>query len=395
MEEFHYDKFFFYFLQLIVPLILIFIGFWIWSRKINSPTDSNNFLKNRTSPYLLGRKKETIRLVNKIITGQSAAIIGIFGKERTELLNSLRDLNHYGHEADNLIFSYIDISGLEVNCTQEQFWRKALQPLGEKLSPINNPNKQVANAYWQCQQNDFNQDCLDKLFQEVKQANLRVVLLLDRFHDIINKQNLNQETFLGKLRSLSSSQNPSPLCLVITTHESLRKLHEEIEENHKSGSPYLNFLDVGQITLGALSKSDINIKLKKLKLSEDAQEFIKSKVGQHPYLINIAYNRLKEAELVQETNPIEVTKKHFKEVCKELLDAMLTNWSSKMCQVFVQISQANFNNLNDYNKVELEELEKQGLIQPLENDQWQVFSPVFVELLKELDISKICSEKTK
>jgi hypothetical protein len=378
---------------IIAVAIAVFVGFIIWLlffyfRK-KTQSESNPFT----------REKERKLLVSKITTGHSAAIIGIFGSERTELLNSLRDPNHYGHETENFIFSYMDISGLEVDCTQELFWKKALKPLGEKVSTIiNDHNKLVVSAYIKCQEKDFNQDCLEKLFQEVKQANLRVVLLLDRFHDILNKQNLNQKTFLGKLRSLSSSTNPSPLCLIITAHESLKKLHEEIKEkNPHSTSPFLNFMDVGEITLGALSESDINIELKKLKLSEDAQKLIKSKVGQHPYLINIAYIRLKEAELVQETDPIKITTQYFKKVSQGLLDDMFSNWSSKMCQVFVQIAEGNFNNLNDNYKLELEELEKQGLIQQLDKDncQWQVFSPVFIELLKEQDTSKLCPEKTK
>jgi len=161
-----------------------------------------------------------------------------------------------------------------------------------------------------------------------------------------------------------------------------------------SSSPFLNFMDVDQITLGTLSEYDINIELNKLKLSNKEQDFIKDEVGPHPYLINIAYNRLKEAKQVQETNPLKVTKKDFKQNLKPLLNDMLRSWSYQMCQVFVQIAQGNFNNLNDY-QAELEELEKLGLIQQLENDQWQVFSPVFIELLKERDTSKLCSKKTK
>jgi len=365
--EFDYDKFYGYLMQFFFPLMAILTGLFIWA---TYPAMTRKIF----GISLLGREKETRRLVNKIRTGQSGVIIGIFGKERTELLTSLRDKNLYGREADNFIFSYVDISALEPDCTPEQFWRKVQEPLQEKIS---------------------HDGGLDKLFEQVNQAQLRLILLLDRFHNIVHKPNLNQAIFLGKLRSLSSSMHPSPLCLVITAHESLRKLHEEIIQKLDSfaTSPFFNFMDVGEITLGALSESDRNSVLKKLKLSREAQPFIKNEVGRHPYLLRIAINRLTEAYETQETNPIEVTKRYFNQQCKALLDDMLPILSSKMCQVFVQISQGTFCNPGDYTK-ELEELEKTGLIKP-ENDQWQVLSPVFVELLKEQDISKLCSKESK
>jgi hypothetical protein len=364
--EFDYDKFYGYLMQFFFPLMAILTGLFIWA---TYPAMTRKIF----STPLLGREKEIRQLINKIMTGQSGAVIGIFGQERTEVLTCLRDKNLYGREADNLIFSYVDISTLEPDCTQEQFWRKVLAPLPEKISHDGD---------------------LDKLFEQVNQARLRFILLLDRFHDIVHKPNLNQAIFLARLRSLSTSVHPSPLCLMISAQESLRKLHEEItQEMGYSTSPYFNFMDVGEITLGALSEPDRDSVLKKLKLSKEAQHFIKHEVGRHPYLLKIATNRLTEAYEAQETNPVEVTKQHFNQHCKALLDDMLPTWSSKKCQVFVQIAQGTFSNPDDYTE-ELEELEKQGLIQP-ENGQWQVFSPVFVELLKEQDISKLCSKESK
>jgi hypothetical protein len=251
----------------------------------------------------------------------------------------------------------------------------------------------MISAYKRCRDNNFSQDCLDKLFEEVTQANLRLVLLLDRFHDILHKPKLNDTTFLGKLRSLSTSMISGPLCLVITAHESLGKLHQRITQDMGySTSPFFNFMDVGEITLGALSEADRDTVLNKLKLPKEAQPFITDEVGLHPYLLRIATRHLTEAYEAQETNPVEVTKQHFNELCKKLLDeTLLPTWSSKMCQVFVQIAQGTFSNKPDETEA-LKELEKQGLIK-LENEQWQVLSPVFAELLKNQAVSKLCSNK--
>ncbi len=347
---------------------------------------------NRTKVhYFLGREKETSRLVMKIKTGQSGVIIGIFGQERTEMLTCLRDCKFYGREIDNLIFSHVDISSLEKNFEPKQFWEKILEPLREKIFRTN--CNALKKTFSECQAKHFSNDCLDKLFEEVNQANLRLVLFLDRFHEILHKPNLKQKVFLANLRSLSTSVHPSPLCLVITVHESLSKLHERfIEEMGYSTSPFFNFMDVGEITLGALPELDRDKVLKKLKLSKKAQSFIKDEVGRHPYLLRIATNRLKEAYKLGEKNPVEVTKQDFNKLCAQLLRDMQSTWHSKMCQIFVQIAQGTFSNpANDYVK-ELEELEKQGLIKQ-ENAQWQVLSPVFVKLLKERDVSTLCTKK--
>ena len=364
--EFDYSKFYGYLMQFFFPLAAILTGLFIWA------TYPAMLKKMSSSSLLLGREKEIKRLVNKIRTGQSGAIIGIFGQERTEILTCLRDSNLYGHEANNLVFSYVDISTLEPDCTPEQFWKKALEPLSKKMS--------------------LNGD-LDKLFEQVKQTQSRLVLLLDRFHDIVHKPNLTQTTFLGKVRSLSTSVYPSPLCLIITAHKSLGKLHQEItQEMNYSTSPFFNFMDVGEITLGALSESDRDNILKRLKLPKKAQLFIKNEVGRHPYLLRITTNRLTEACQAHEENPVEVTKQYFNQQCKALLKEMLPTWTSKMCQVFVQIVQGAFNHSDDYTE-ELEELEKQGLIKQ-EHAQWQVLSPVFVKLLKEQDTPELCSKKS-
>jgi hypothetical protein len=359
---------------IIAGLIWLVVGTIIWLVfRTKTPFDSNIF----------GREKEKIQLVNKIRTGQSAAIIGIFGQERTELLYSLRDPNPYGRKADNFIFSYMDISGLKVDCTQEQFWKKALQPLGEKLSTINDHNRLVVSAYMKCQEKDFNQECLDRLFEELNQVNLRLVLQADRIHEILDRPNLIKEPFLGKLRSLSIRYKS--FCIVVTTHESLKKLHDKIilKLGRKiPNSPFLNHIDVNEITLGALSENGINRLIKKLKISKKALPFIKDEVGRHPYLLRIAYNNLKDAETSEERNSVvEVTKQDFKEQCQDLLDHMLANWSDQMRQVFIQIAQSRLHKLNNYAE-ELKELEKQGLIQKSENGQWQVISPIFIELLQ-------------
>lgn len=357
---------------------------WFWTNQIVF----RKFPPN--SP--LGREKEMKQLIEKIRIGQSGAIIGFFDLETRELLENLREKSLYGRKAKHLLFSpRINIANLPANCTANQFWKIALRPLGEIAQNVSmiNDNNEAMVAYLECQNKNFSSDCLDKLFKELKQADLRLILPLDRVDKILPQPNLIQETFLTKLRYLSIRY--SSLCLVVTAHESLKKLYQEIIkiQGPMSNSPFFNHLEVGEITLGALSESEQNKLLRKLKLSKQARQFIKHEVGRHPYLLKIVIDHLKKAEQIKGTNPVEITRQYFHQQCEALLNEMLSTCPT-IYQVFVQIAQGIFSNSDKYTKV-LEELEKMGLIK-WENEQWQVFSPVFFELLKKKAVSKPCSK---
>jgi hypothetical protein len=81
-----------------------------------------------------GREKEIRRIARQIMTGQSSAIIGPFSAERTSILETLNNPELYGDKADRLIFSYLDISSLDKDCSQPG------AILGRRFKTTSSPN---------------------------------------------------------------------------------------------------------------------------------------------------------------------------------------------------------------------------------------------------------------
>lgn len=363
----------------LLSIVIIVYSFYIkkiYFEKIH-PFLKSIFIK--LPPHPLGRKTEIKRLINKIKTGQSGAVVGVFGKERSEILNYLKNINR----SKNIIFSYLDISLLDRESTTIQFWEIVLKPLEQSV---------ISDEYADCQKNNFSNHTLDKLFTQMYKGKLRLVLLLDRFHDILNKSYLNQQVFLGSLRNFSASRNPSPLCLIVAVNESLRKLHQDImKQSDTNTSVFINFMDVGEITLGVLPEEKIDSLLKAYRFSKSDILVIKNYVGGHPYLLKLLANRLKEAYQTKEDNPLDSAKRDFYAKTQDQLSMMLSSWSEKTCQAFVSVAQQN-ENLTDFEE-ELIELARQGLVYQQKDKQWRVLSPVFSELLKDKDISMLCTKK--
>ena len=256
----------------------------------------------------VGHQKEIRRIAGQILTGQSSAIVGAFSSDRTLILDALRNPELYGDKADRLIFSPLDISALDINCTAMQFWDKALKPLQDKIAE--EMDSALAKAYQACQNNQFDGFYLDKLFIQLKQENSRLVLMLDRFEALLHRVNLDNSEFLGGLRMLASSRYPSPLSLIIAGDISLHQFYQDTKDLNPMGSPYLNFIESGEITLGALSDSEIEELLNQSKqhFTNEERQFIKDIAGGHPHFLQLAVSTLWNAYENEEKNPLKISK---------------------------------------------------------------------------------------
>jgi hypothetical protein len=378
------------FLLGIIVGIISFVVLWALSKQPWFLTWLTWLKSTRNAAPPLGRGKEIRRLISRIKARESSAIVGFFGRERTEVLNHLRDHQFYD---EHLIFSFLDISTLAEKDTPTQFWTAILKPLERKLSAIK--DTKLSACYDNCQVSHFNNESLDKLFSQLVRVNWCLVLLLDRFHELLHKPKLNNVNFLGLLRSWSSRAQNS-LCLVVSVNGSLRKLHQDfLRELNAVTSPFLNFLEVSQITLVGLSETEIDGLLRNYHFREnEAHIFIKQTVGHHPYLLRIVANRLKMAYANREREPIAIAKKDFCDRMDEMLSMALVAWSQRMCQAFMLVAQQKYSELTDFSE-ELRELEIQGLITATQNDSWQIFSPVVAELLKDQTFDTECRKKNR
>jgi hypothetical protein len=339
------------------------------------------------------REKEIRRLVRQIMTGQSSAIVGPFGTERTSILEFLRDKNPeqraklYGEKANRLIFSYLDISSLRRDCSQAQFWKQVLKPLPEKFKESDSV---LSKAYQDCQDNKFDNFSLDKLLTKMKQADWRLVLMLDRFDELLHRFLLKRPEFLGGLRALASSRHPSPLALILTGNISLNQSHQNTKDINPMGSPYFNFIESGEITLGALSEAEIDQLLQQTErhLSEQDSRFLKERADGHPYLLQIATTALWEAYDTGEKAPLKSADDRFYETVKVILNNVLQTWPPNRCQAFLSVARKR--EVSGF-RTELEELEKQGFVIQ-DNGEWRIRSRVFSKWLAEKTEQELCQK---
>jgi len=367
----------------VLPLLATLTGLFIYQvfRSIREPTSPdtsngqtlyNNGKSSIVSDKLTGREKEIRHIAGQIMEGQSSAIIGAFENERTLILDALRNPELYGDNADRLIFSLLDISSLNINCTPQQFWDKALKPLQDKIA--DESGSELSKAYQACQDNQFENFYLDKLFAQLKPENWRLVLMLDRFEALLHRTNLESPEFLGGLRMLASSRYPSPLSLIIAGDISL---HQDTKDLNPMGSPYLNFIESGEITLGALSESEIDelLNQSEQQFTDEERQFIKDVAGGHPHLLQLAVSALWNA--YEEENPLKSAEQLFYNRTKSMLNNMLQSWSANTRQAFFSV--AKNGKVSDF-KNELEELEKQGFVIN-NNGTWQIRSRVLSNLI--------------
>jgi len=354
------------------------------------PDQKGTFISTISNSSLFGREQQIRHLADRIKTGQSSAIIGFFSEERRTILGYLRNENPkqqeelYGDKANQLIFSYIDIAFLDKECSSSKFWEMALEPLSLKDS-------ELEKAYQTCNESEFNRRSLENLISLVNQKGWRLVLLLDKFEELLEYPEFKENwEFFTTLRTLAALRTPSPLALVIASHSSLEEFHKKIKHLSPSASPVLNFIGETAV-LGSLSEAEIDNLLDQndLSLSKTNRQLIKEMAGGHPYLLKVVVAEFRKASRNGELKSFEAIEKAFCQGIESMLENMLKSWPPRTCQAFFMLAQKN--NISDFEN-ELKELETQGLIAKI-NEQWQIRSHIFSKCLAGKKHTKIMQAK--
>jgi len=294
----------------------------------------------------------------------------------------------YGDKANRLIFSYLDVTTLNKKCSKAQFWQYALIPLQEKMADEN--ASVLSKTYQACQNNQFDHFSLDKLIVQMKQENWRLVLMLDRFEELLQRPYLNRPEFFGGLRTLASSRSPSSLVLILTLNNSILQFHHKTKSLNPA-SPYLNFMESGQMILGALSEQEIDSLLRQSvrQLSKEDCSFIKEKADGHPYLLHIAATTLWDAYDIGEKEAIKSAEIIFYDKVKVILNNVLHSWSANRCQAFLSLARKL--DVSCF-KDELYELEKQGFVKKDNHGKWQICPRVFLDFVTDKTAQEMCKK---
>ncbi len=266
---------------------MIKISLFIYGRAV-TPTE----FYNRRGPLR--------RLLGRLGTGQSTALIGQPHIGKTSLLNYLLDDEQrralVGDGMDRCILSYLDSHMLGGHFTPSDFWAQALTPLAAQC-----PTDETRARYELSRENQFGAFTLEQLFRQLGQDGWRLILLLDEFDALLNHPILNSAEFYGSLRSLVS-RCPG-LALVIAARRSLGLLNEQTQKINPHGSPYFNVFT--ELRLGPLPHKDTVALLGQAGKRFDAHDrrFIVQTSGRHPYLLQAAAGILWEVHDQGKTGP--------------------------------------------------------------------------------------------
>lgn len=278
------------------------------------------------------RDGELRRLLGRLATGQSAALIGQPHSGKTSFLNYVQDplarRKVAGNKLDHCIFSYIDSQMLEHSFDQTAFWEQALRPLCYKFvspspeSATQKPYKQktvaelvreevliqksggaagsnessaIAEAYNTAKSNHFGTFTVEQLFQVVGREGWQFVLLIDEFDALLTHPVLNKTEFYGGLRSLGS--RCSGFAMVLASRHSLELLNQETQKINPHGSPYFNVFT--ELRLGPLPEVYANavINQAERRFGSLDRAFIAKTSGLQPFLLQTAAGILWELHL--------------------------------------------------------------------------------------------------
>jgi hypothetical protein len=253
----------------------------------------------------IGRKNELRRLVSRIATGQSTAVVGQPHVGKTSILNYILDettrVENFGDRFDNCVFSYLDAHMLRSVKAQATFWEYALAPLKQFIETNAGKNLEAAAAAFAvAEENQYQTFVIERMLNALENGNVRLILFIDEFDDLLSHPVLNSAEFYGGLRSLAS-RVPS-FVLLIASRRDLSLLNSLTQEINPHSSPYFNVFT--ELHLGAFSTSSMNalMQLAGDNFTKNDRDFIRKISGGHPYLSQVAAAMLFDAHLEGKTD---------------------------------------------------------------------------------------------
>ncbi|MCP4107077.1 MAG: hypothetical protein GY749_16315 [Desulfobacteraceae bacterium] len=337
------------------------------------------------------RSGELRRVLNRLITGQSTALIGQPHIGKTSFLNYLVDNESCQKIVDDKlshsIFYYLDSQLLGTSFDQAAFWKQVLTPLISRF-----PSGKIYEAHKTAENNHFGNFTLEQLFTILGQEGFQFVLLLDEFDTLLTHPVLNSTEFYGGLRSFVS--RCSGFATVIASRRSLDFLNQETQKINPHGSPYFNVFT--EFRLGPLPEKYAKTVMNQAKgiLSKTDREFILKVSGRHPYLLQTAGAILWEIS-DQGKHGTEryqaASDEMYRQTCAHFADTW-NSWSSAQKKAISAIALAQIpdlvnnhtfswsnliENITDYS-AELRSLKDAGTIIESEENNWQITQQAFL-----------------
>jgi len=329
----------------------------------------------------VGREKEIRRLLSRLSSDQSTAIIGLPHVGKTSLINYVMHSNirqeAFGDAFQNDLLRVLDAHMLRSVRSQTEFWEQALKPLEENLARQLPVYLSLKDKFAVARENKFGTFVLEQLFESFKENKIRLILFLDEFDDLLSHPVLNSAEFYGSLRSLASRS--LGLVLVLGSRRDLEQLNAKTQEINPHGSPYFNVFT--EIVLKNLPEDSFHKLLDKGGDYFNAadREFIRGVSGFHPLIAQAAAAKLWDAneEGLKDVKRYEVAGRELHRGIKHNFADTWHVWSNETKRVVTIVAltqipkmlgkqhvfaiEDDFKKLSDYSS-EIQALEDRGVL---------------------------------
>ncbi len=345
----------------------------------------------RDSSRFIGRQEEMGQIVSRLLSSahESTSVVGERRIGKTSLLKHLENpdiAESLGLGRENYCLVYIDFQGL-TDITPLRFWQRVLRKMARSMSDEN-----LISSITALRKNDvLDLFDLEDLFEEISDAEIHVVLLMDEFEYVTQNPNFGSD-FFGGLRALAIHYN---LSLVPATRRELVDLchSEEIK-----GSPFFNIF--ATIVLRPFSQEEASLLLQNYTQNSDIEfsnqniDFILKLAGGYPFFTQMAGvylcqgldRDMKEEELYeyviqefyqQAAHHFSYFWSHSSESGRiTLLATMALNNPKQKKKKAKPATKENIKNLYGRAELDINKLLKRGLL-IYRDEEYHIFSPIF------------------
>jgi len=299
------------------------------------PQNPFSYGKALSPNHFIGRSKEIRRIVNRLLNGESTALIGDPHIGKTSLLTYLvhPETRHslYEGKAAQWYFSMMDMQIIGGQLTPAQFWEQALSPIRESLDK-EPPDSLLLKHYALCKEKKFDNNSLGYLFSLLKKIGRKFVLALDEFDTLLHHPIMNSAEFFGGLRSLASLSDYA-LAVLFASRTTIIQLNSLTQKDNPFGSPFFNHFH--PINMGSLTDKEVE-KLFSLagdRFKDHEKYAIRALAGKHPYLLQATCAALWDAYEEDEVNRQPYVVERLQEVNFFFTDTW-RSWTPKIRKAF-------------------------------------------------------------
>jgi hypothetical protein len=288
------------------------------------------------------------RVIKRIMTGQSCAVVGDPRSGKTSLLQNLKSKEcqvYFQQSPRRFVFCFLDSFLLKTDITPAELWQQVFGGLARRIAGDSQYASLLA-AYQDCEKHGMGSFDLECLMQNIEESGWQVVLLLDEFDYVLSLPGLHNSEFYGCLRSLASRFGTA-FTVVIASRQSLSKLNEETQMYSQKGSPFFNFMLEYDLEPFTEKDTDAFLEQSCPDFKQSERKMIFQITGGHPYLVQAGGQAM--VDTVQGTDVFLSTQERYEKVSSsiyDLVDETLSLtwdlWSPENQKVFAIIA------LNEY-----------------------------------------------